>query len=1022
MDPVSRRFVWRHIDEIKKGRVILLTTHAMEEADLLADEVAIMRKGELAASGTPLQLKAEHGSALQFSILVDKSDVESTEVAVKGFFAGTPEGSFDFEIGEAGNVTLTIHKIDQGSGQENGVPADLLSKFVAWLVSDESGVTEYGFSNSSLEEVFLKVTDADEEEQIETDDSRRGCCCVGCCLYRCCSKSQQDDDLDLGIEDEAINAMAPEKSKFEDIASFQPKLCVRNQVPALIADFAARAWTGRNSSVNYIIFGILFLGNIFIGLTMANSYNPAMAFVLPVVTLSLIMIPVITPIYSDRAEGLFYLMRTQGLIPRSYLLGTSIYAFLVQLVFAFLILTTLFVTPIFRSPYVCKTSFDDSGNDDWWYGYSGSGGDPECSWDNTHWTDRQKVYPENIRNFDEVYNDEPVILQAVREPGGFGMIIGIVFCFALTYPGAVLSSSYIPGYKFPLVFISFLVLCAGLAPMFHVLLGFNDIDGFIKCKNITDPNDVCQSSFNSSNVDADFVNCAAYELNSDGLASFCIPPSAALLPQYGLYQMLSMTHSSKIKFISEPAGFVQDVLIPQLDNHVQCSGDICTVPRASTLYGLNFLYMIIGSVVLLILGIAVSFTCGFPCGIVLKLRHALVQMFDALLCRRIENNIEVSSGNGSSLIDDAELSEVSEEREVVSEIIRHRTEGPNSTERIELAQEDTVSPVKEDGDFPPVVGSNLTKLYPSIGGRPPKVALRSLDLHVPKGQVLGFLGRNGAGKTTALKILAGAHDPTDGIGLVAGFDCATERIQVFERLGNCPQFDVIWDNRTVQNHLEFFARLKGLPAKQISSISRSIATAVGLGSDAFYHRNAGALSGGMRRRLSIAMALIGSPAVVILDEPTTGLDPSTRSSIWALVNSFATQERSMIITTHMMIEADTLCNRIAIISRGKLKVVGTQQHLKDEFGLGYLLQLNLIKSTLANQENAMAFVRDRLHPGAVLGTKQAKTLHLHLPRDLDLQNAFQVLYSPEVSSEGGINQFLLSQSSLEDVFVSLGGD
>lgn len=121
-----------------------------------------------------------------------------------------------------------------------------------------------------------------------------------------------------------------------------------------------------------------------------------------------------------------------------------------------------------------------------------------------------------------------------------------------------------------------------------------------------------------------------------------------------------------------------------------------------------------------------------------------------------------------------------------------------------------------------------------------------------------------------------------------------------------------------------------------------------------------------------------------------------------------------------MIEADTLCNRIAIIADGKLKVIGTQQHLKNKFGSGYLLQLNLVKSTPEYQEQTMAFVRKRIHPEAVLRTKQAKTLHVVLPRDLNLEKVFSALYSKERSTDGHINQFLLSQSSLEDVFIALG--
>jgi ABC-type multidrug transport system ATPase subunit len=256
--------------------------------------------------------------------------------------------------------------------------------------------------------------------------------------------------------------------------------------------------------------------------------------------------------------------------------------------------------------------------------------------------------------------------------------------------------------------------------------------------------------------------------------------------------------------------------------------------------------------------------------------------------------------------------------------------------------------------------------------------------------------------------------------MIAGYNCADEKISVFERLGNCAQFDVIWEGRTVKQHIEFFARLKGLPTKEVVSAARSIAVAVGLGEEDVYQRNAGVLSGGMRRRLSLGISLIGSPKVLILDEPTTGLDPATRSNIWNLVNSFSSNDRSIIITTHMMIEADTLCDRIAIISNGKLKVVGTQQHLKNNFGSGYLLQLNLLNRS--SEDRAMAFVRKHLHPKATIGGRQGKTLRVNLPQDLKLERMFSALYSEERATEGCINQFLLSQSSLEDVFIAIGDD
>ena len=238
----------------------------------------------------------------------------------------------------------------------------------------------------------------------------------------------------------------------------------------------------------------------------------------------------------------------------------------------------------------------------------------------------------------------------------------------------------------------------------------------------------------------------------------------------------------------------------------------------------------------------------------------------------------------------------------------------------------------------------LRKVFPPLGGAPEKVALASLDLHVPRGEVLGLLGKNGAGKTTVLNILAGIHSASSGIGLISGYDVETELNSVYERLGNCPQFDCVWKDQSVQRHLEFYASLKGIDDP---NAAMDIANAVGLGAPEVYTRQSGALSGGMRRRLSVAVSLLGSPNTLLLDEPTTGLDPSTRIEIWTLLSSFATPERAIIITTHMMLEADALCNRIAIVAKGALKVVGTQvSSILTETLHRVALPLSLILNTL----------------------------------------------------------------------------
>jgi ABC-type multidrug transport system ATPase subunit len=435
--------------------------------------------------------------------------------------------------------------------------------------------------------------------------------------------------------------------------------------------------------------------------------------------------------------------------------------------------------------------------------------------------------------------------------------------------------------------------------------------------------------------------------------------------------------------------------------------------------------MTLSAFILFILGVLQVSFFSFPDGLILMIKNKMIRFIDHIcFWRYCKKDNKAENELDSAAAEDAPLEEVIDEKRFVRSITNPFVMPPTPNQMEAANDKDGEVIVDHDliprNDVPPVLCHKLRKVYQSLGGVPPKVALSSLDLHVPKGQVLGLLGKNGAGKTTALKILSMSHKASSGLALVAGYDVATEEIAVAERLGNCPQFDIFWPAQSVRRHLEFFSELKGLPKNKTKEIAHAFATAVGLGAPLVYDRPAQALSGGMRRRLSIAVSLIGAPNVLLLDEPSTGLDPSTRNSIWGLIDSFATSERAIVITTHNMIEADTLSNRIAIISHGQLKVVATQQRLKDRFGSGYLLQLNLIKSSSDSLERAMSFVREQLHPDAVLQTKQAKTLHIALPRDANLTQVFQVLYSRESSSQGGINQFLLSQSSLEDVFLALG--
>jgi len=1026
MDPVNRRFVWQHLDDIKENRVILLTTHAMEEADLLADEVAIMRKGELAAFGTPLELKSDHGSALQFSILVDSAKVQETENKILQIFEDE-RSAVAVESGDAGNITVNIERI--GSDTSTGVEVATLTSFVEWLESDISDVQEYGFSNSSLEEVFIGITKDDEEPELRNEVPRRG-------SSNNMETASPPRDADTSIANVHV-------SNGDNIATFQPRLTVFNQIKALVLQMYIRKWKGRRSIFEYVLFGMITFGTVMMGFGIANvegiGFTGIPLQVIPIGGMSFMIVSLVFPIYRDKSTGLFNLMCTQGLLRGSYIGGIATFAFLNELLFGLVLLLLLYSTALFRETKLCdEYYFTDEDTEGM--------GPSVCKGYQSFIPYQSLKYSFSLELGDNtLYFD--------RTPGGVSKVMAIPFLFALSTPGAVFLASVIPGnYKFATVLVAFITIVATIFPFGHALLwtysyfdnyyyyyddNYNnstDISSVEECLLRIDPDSICsdiQENLNLAVSDIQdllspeqLLNCIGLNLatNTFTLPYICTPPYASLLPQNGAFQLLAMALISDIKFWPESAIAFKKIFPENIG--ITCSDDICQFPFVQLMYRQHLLYFALGALLLNIVGVVVFILVWFTPSTILIWKNscsrAISNTIGQLFCR---GKKEPFQENLESL-EESMYQEVIDEEIKVDDIVRPLLKARN-IEAVEAADEsaleiDYVAKKSLREEIPPIVMHKVRKVYPASGRAPPNVAVKSLTLYVPKGQTLGLLGKNGSGKTTALKILSTDHKASTGLALVASYDVGCEKIQVYERLGNCPQFDVVWPFLTVGEHLEFFARLKGLPTGKVEAACNSIAKAVGLGTPEVYCRQAGHLSGGMRRRLSIAIAFIGAPQTLLLDEPTTGLDPSTRNEIWSLISSFAAEERAIIITTHMMIEADTLCNRIAIIGQGKLKVVATQQHLKDKYGSGYILQLNLIRSSQENQDKAMAFVRNHLHEDAILDNKQAKTLHVHLPRRTNLTRVFSALYSPERVTEGSINQFLLSQSSLEDVFLALG--
>jgi len=255
--------------------------------------------------------------------------------------------------------------------------------------------------------------------------------------------------------------------------------------------------------------------------------------------------------------------------------------------------------------------------------------------------------------------------------------------------------------------------------------------------------------------------------------------------------------------------------------------------------------------------------------------------------------------------------------------------------------------------------------------------------------------------------------PSRGNASVSGYDLRKELKSIYDVMGICPQFDICWPDLNVEDHLYFYARLKGMTKEKEQAAVNKLINEVGLADAAKSKKKAKELSGGMRRRLSLAMSLIGEPEVVFLDEPTTGLDPETKRNIWALLDKVK-QGRCIILTTHSMDEADALCERIGIMSHGLMRCVGTNLHLKNKYGNGYKIEIRFVKEAL---ETANTFVMNIIPKAAVLSTTKDTRVYQVLKTDVVLSEVFRAMQDRNDSI--GILDYGVRQTSLEEVFLKI---
>ncbi len=295
-------------------------------------------------------------------------------------------------------------------------------------------------------------------------------------------------------------------------------------------------------------------------------------------------------------------------------------------------------------------------------------------------------------------------------------------------------------------------------------------------------------------------------------------------------------------------------------------------------------------------------------------------------------------------------------------------------------------------------------------------AVDGVSLKIKKGELFSILGPNGAGKTTLVRMLTTVLTPTSGDARVNGHSILKGKKEIVKAIGVCPQNITIYEVLRAEENVEFVAGMHGIPRKEAKDKAKKLLEDFGIAGRKDWSKH---FSGGMQRRLNLAMALVFDPQILFLDEPTAGLDPQARRLVWDFIRDLKNREITIILMTHDMVEADSLSERIAIIDNGKIIAQGTPTELKEKYGSDNVLEVSFIEQedldlVKVNIEK-IPFVANWKE----VSRKERKTLLISFQGGL--KNLVKLLQQGLIENIDEVENMKFRQNSLEDVFLNLTG-
>ncbi|XP_035696779.1 ATP-binding cassette sub-family A member 5-like [Branchiostoma floridae] len=1012
MDPYSRRHIWTLLKRKRQGKVIVLTTHFMDEADILADRKAIISKGTLRCAGSSLFLKNRFGVGYHLGIVTTPRC--NTAGVTEMIQSHIPEASLVRSHALELSYTLPLHRVDRFAA----LFADLETKDSS---ADDLGIQNYGVSMTTLEEVFLKLRD-----DVNMEDKKS--------LNGTVSGSVTSTSLDADMMSE-VNIQTPHLSPQEGYELYTDTELTKRRLLAMFRVYFINNIRNKAAIFFRLVMPIIFLviGVVLLKVLpsgVQGASNPTRLDLSPGLYLRGRTGP------QSSADSLLYQNSTGSnldhLLVNFKSQGfSSVQGSLDNLTHTAPHMLAVDVQGLNISTQAIEASFVALYNDSaihsipvllnilsnaiYGLAVQSNGSAPSGTVIRTAAQPFPEVNP--TINFNGAFGILMVLgFTLVILPAGFAMDIvkdkevkaraqlrvsgvtsnmywGSIFLFdaiLFAIPAMctliIIAALQLETLSSPGAMLSLALICLLYIPnqLLLTFCGSFMFDKFETCQSVW-PGVLQLVAF----IPYFVVWPIDLLAQKPDVASIVHHVFAIIDPSYaifgGLYYIDRLHRSYAI--VGRPLTF---------SDYFEWSSNI-PICYVSLLLGCVPLYFLLRF-------LDVRSTGGDPvdicrCGSQKSRKsHELLDSFTN------------PSYNTFSTVDTGK-----EDDDIVKE--RHR-----------------VSQVLSGSNYgkPPVVTlQNLTKTFPKDGGfklfkktkeEQYKTAVSQLTLGVESGEVFGLLGPNGAGKTTAMNVITADMAPSEGRVCVAGHDILSSLSEAFQAMGYCPQTDALWELVTLREHLEIYAAMRGMKDKDIKVICDHFIESMEIEEHA--QKRSSALSGGTKRKLSFAMSMLGNTQVVLMDEPSTGMDPGAKRFLWNTISAaFRDSSRGAILTTHSMEEADALCSRVGIMVNGQLKCLGSTQHLKNKYGSGYILEVKVkeqsedINNDLdASLDRLDSFVHD-LFPDAAEAEVISNHVTYNIPKE-DVRSLARVFTALEEGKTNvGIEEYSFSQSTLEQVFL-----